>query len=170
MLSWPEYWQRASTNPIRPKQLIGFRLSMQVRFWRRPRQRARRRYRSRCNGQSHFDWRDRYCWQNHRKGWLPAAIDQVLGMKRHGETNAPRPRHRRRTAVPKIGKLPDPHPCGRGSAADEFRCTFGVEGLDTFLEVLGLPQAAVAMAFELNRNGQRRILGIVEELFRSALG
>jgi hypothetical protein len=44
-----------------------------------------------------------------RKGGLPAATDQILGMKRHGETIASRVRHRRRTAVPKIEKLPDPH-------------------------------------------------------------
>src|SRR3954466_9357471 len=50
------------------------------------------------------------------------------------------------------------------SAAGEFRRTLGVEGLYAFLEVLRLAQAAVAMAFELDCDRQRRILGVVEEL------
>src|SRR5689334_11940593 len=52
------------------------------------------------------------------------------------------------------------------SAADEFRRPLGVEGLDAFLEIVRLPQPAVAMPFELDRNRQRRVLGVVEELLR----
>src|SRR5690348_1963922 len=55
------------------------------------------------------------------------------------------------------------------SAADEFWRPLSVEGLDAFLEIVGLAQPAVAMPFELDRNRQRRIFSIVEELLRGAL-
>src|SRR3984885_6251347 len=58
----------------------------------------------------------------------------------------------------------------RSSASDEFRRPLGVEGLDALLEVIGLAQTAVAMAFQLDRDRQRRILGVVQELLRRSLG
>ena len=50
-----------------------------------------------------------------------------------------------------------------------LRRTLGVESLDAFLEIVRLAQAAVAMALEFDRDRQRRILGIVEQLLRGAL-
>ena len=43
---------------------------------------------------------------------------------------------------------------GAGLAAAEFCRPFGVEGFDTFLEVIRLPQPAVAMAFELDSDSE----------------
>src|SRR5262245_51091203 len=56
------------------------------------------------------------------------------------------------------------------SRSAELGCALGVESFDTFAEIVGLAQPAVVKSFELNRSGERRILGIVEELFGCALG
>src|SRR6202035_5987686 len=58
----------------------------------------------------------------------------------------------------------------RSSASDEFRGPLGVEGLDALLEVIRLAETAVAMAFQFDRDRQRRILGVVQELLRRSLG
>src|SRR6516225_8244776 len=55
------------------------------------------------------------------------------------------------------------------SPPDEFRRTLCVESFNAFLEIFRLTQPAVAMAFEFDRDRKRRILGIVQELFRRSL-
>src|SRR5258707_15105654 len=55
------------------------------------------------------------------------------------------------------------------STPDKFWRTLSVKGFDAFLEVFRLSQAAVAMALQLDRHRQRRVLGIVEQLLGSAL-
>src|SRR5689334_11977476 len=45
----------------------------------------------------------------------------------------------------------------------------GVKGLDAFAKIVRLPQAAVAMAFELDCGLQIGVFGRVEERFRCAL-
>ena len=44
-----------------------------------------------------------------------------------------------------------------------------MKGLDALAEIIRLAQPAVAMAFELDGDGERRILGIVEQLLGRAL-
>src|SRR5579862_70735 len=55
------------------------------------------------------------------------------------------------------------------SASDKFRRPLGVERLDPLLEVIRLAQTAVAMAFQFDRNRQRRVLGVVEEFLGGSL-
>src|SRR5205085_10473730 len=55
------------------------------------------------------------------------------------------------------------------SSSLELRGALGVERLDALLEVVGLAQPAVAMAFQLDRNRQRRVLGVVEQFLGGAL-
>src|ERR1700689_5078614 len=56
------------------------------------------------------------------------------------------------------------------SAPDKFRRPFGVEGLDPFPEIVRLAKAAVAVAFQLDRDRQHRILGMVQKFFGRARG
>src|SRR5215208_3734932 len=46
---------------------------------------------------------------------------------------------------------------------------FGVKRLHALAEVVGLPQPAVAVTFELDRKRQGRVFGVVEQLLRRAL-
>jgi hypothetical protein len=55
------------------------------------------------------------------------------------------------------------------SAPDEFRWAFCVEGFDPFLEVVRLTQPAVAMAFQFDRDRQRRIFGVVQQFLGGPL-
>jgi len=57
-----------------------------------------------------------------------------------------------------------------GSPAGESRLAFAVEGLDSLAEVIRGAQPAVAMAFELDGQRERRVFGVVQELLRGALG
>jgi len=50
-----------------------------------------------------------------------------------------------------------------------LRLSLGLEGLDAFAEVIGLAQTAVTMALELDGNGERRVLGVVEKFLCRAL-
>src|ERR1700722_11894747 len=60
-------------------------------------------------------------------------------------------------------------PNSKPSAAEEFRRTLGVKGLDAFPEIVGLTQTAVAMTFEFDRDRQRGVLGIVQQLLGGPL-
>src|SRR5689334_20185731 len=55
------------------------------------------------------------------------------------------------------------------SSSNEFRRTFCVEGLNPFLEILRLTQAAIAMAFQFDRDRQQRIFRVVQQLLCRAL-
>src|SRR3954470_5696273 len=55
------------------------------------------------------------------------------------------------------------------SCAAECRGPFGMECLDAFAEVVRLAQAAVAMAFQLDRDRERGVFGVVEQLLGGAL-
>ena len=44
-----------------------------------------------------------------------------------------------------------------------------MESFHAFAKIVRLPQPAVAMPFELDRDRERRVLGIVEKLLRGAL-
>src|SRR5437660_1844134 len=55
------------------------------------------------------------------------------------------------------------------SASLELGRTLGVKRLDSFLEVVGLTQPAVAMALQLDCDRERGILGVVKQLLRRAL-
>jgi hypothetical protein len=57
-----------------------------------------------------------------------------------------------------------------GSAAAEARFALCVEGLDAFAEIIRAAQAAIGLAFELDGERQARVLGVVEEFLRGALG
>src|SRR5579863_1154119 len=52
----------------------------------------------------------------------------------------------------------------------EARFALGVKGFDALAEILGAAQPAVALAFELDRQRQRRVLDVVEQLLCGALG
>ena len=51
----------------------------------------------------------------------------------------------------------------------ELRRPLGVKRLDALAEIVRLPQPAVAVAFELDRERQRRVFGVVQQLLRRAL-
>lgn len=53
--------------------------------------------------------------------------------------------------------------------AGEHCRTLAVKRFDAFLEVLGAAQAAVAVTFHFDRDGQRRIFVVVDQFFRRAL-
>src|SRR5262245_42981671 len=56
------------------------------------------------------------------------------------------------------------------SGSAERGIALGMKRLDTFLEISRLPEPAVAVPLELNGDGQRCILGVVQELLGGALG
>src|SRR5207302_85065 len=56
------------------------------------------------------------------------------------------------------------------SDPSEFGNALGVKRLHSFAEVVRLAQAAVAVTFELDRDRERRILGVVQKLLCCALG
>ena len=62
-----------------------------------------------------------------------------------------------------------PGPAG-GSAPDEGRRALFVEGVHAFAEILRCPKPAVAVALELDGRRQQRVVGVVQELLRRALG
>jgi hypothetical protein len=53
--------------------------------------------------------------------------------------------------------------------AAELRLALGVEGFDALTEIVGLPQPAVTMAFQLDRCLQIGVFGGVEQRLRRAL-
>ncbi len=70
-----------------------------------------------------------------------------------------------------VGELPcSPPRRGGFRSRCETRGALGVKRLDALTEVVGLPQAAVAVSLELDGDGQARVLGVVEELLGGALG
>src|SRR5579863_4954106 len=54
-------------------------------------------------------------------------------------------------------------------AAAKFCPPLAVEGFDALAEIVGLPQAAIAMPLELDGDGEGRVFGIVQQLLGRAL-